>query len=70
MKYAWLAGLLLSGCAGVPESYRAADRATYEAIAPEFVDYVESDESLSESQKRHRRLTVETWRLRLEEAEE
>ena len=38
-----LAGLPLPGCLGLEAAYVAADRATHEALAPEYRRYVERD---------------------------
>lgn len=64
-----LAVLLLftAGCA-VPSQATDADRATYHAIAPEYLQYVESDPKLTEQQRARRARTIETWRLRVERA--
>lgn len=57
------------GCAGPAPAYVAADRETYNALAPEYGDYVDRDLTLSPEQKARRNRTVETWRIRLEAAE-
>jgi hypothetical protein len=54
-----------TSCA-VDEGYRLADKATHNAIAPEYLDYVEDDESLDEDEKQSRRDTVATWRKRID----
>jgi hypothetical protein len=69
-----LALLLLSapGCATLtaPQGpYVASDRATYDAIAPEYRAYVATDPNLNPEQRARRERTLETWRLRLEDAE-
>jgi hypothetical protein len=60
--------LLLGGCQ-IGSSYVAADRATYEAIAPEYTGYLAADPKLDDSQKDRRRRTVQTWERRIEAAE-
>ena len=52
--------LLFCGCAGPSQS----EQDTYQAVAPEYLIYVERDPGLTEPQKQNRRDTVETWRLR------
>ena len=62
----------LTGCSilTAPEgTYVAADRATYDAVAPEYRAYVTSDPNLDDEQRARRHRTVETWRVRLESAE-
>jgi 4-amino-4-deoxy-L-arabinose transferase-like glycosyltransferase len=49
--------------------YVAADRATYDAVAPEYRAYVANDPALDAEQRARRERTVEVWRLRLEDAE-
>ncbi len=63
------AGLLfLPGCS-TQSAYVAADRETYEAIAPEYRAYVEADPKLTPKQKGRRERSVESWGGRLTEAE-
>lgn len=60
------------GCSAMQSpvaAYVAADRATFEAIAPEYLEYVEDDPSLIDEQRQRRERTVAAWRLRVEEAE-
>lgn len=62
-------GLIL-GCQGTSMSlYISADRATYEAIAPEYLDYISSDDALDKEQKARRVRLIKTWDRRIEEAE-
>jgi len=42
------------------------ERLTYQAVAPEYIRYVDADPALAQDAKERRRLTVETWRLRVE----
>jgi hypothetical protein len=70
--------LPLSQCAGCaalsaalstappPPDYVAADRATYDAVAPEYAAYVAADAALTEDERATRRRTLEAWNLRLE----
>ena len=55
--------------AEIPPRSSAADRATYDAVAPEYAAYVANDATLSDEQRARRDRTVQTWRLRLETAE-
>ena len=80
---AWLLGglvllvPLLGGCAGggvnpfaAPNPhYVVADRATFEAVSPEYSAYVAADANLDAEQVARRQRTVATWRKRIEEAE-
>lgn len=52
--------LVLCSCTGPSQ----AEQDTYQAVAPEYLQYVERDTALSEAQRQSRRDTVETWRLR------
>lgn len=61
---------VISGCATIPAVYVAADRATYNAIAPEYLEYVTQDGTYSPEQKELRRLTIESWERRIKAAEE
>jgi len=43
-----------------------ADRLTYDAVAPEYLQYVDADPRLDDEQRARRRRTVEAWSARLE----
>ena len=58
----------IAGCSTVSNTYLSADRATYQAVGPEYLNYVRSDSSLSESQKQIRIGTVESWQKRIDAA--
>ena len=60
--------LLFSSCEGlsVADAYVAADRATFDAIAPEYRSYVEADASLDEPSKASRLRLLTSWKMRLE----
>jgi hypothetical protein len=45
--------------------YVKADRLTYDAIAPEYLRYVDADPGLTQEQKDRRHRTVDTWNLRI-----
>ena len=74
-----LAPLLLATAAGCgataaalssPSAARvAADRATFDAVAPEYARYVRTDPDLDDDQRARRERTIETWRLRVEAGE-
>ncbi|QDP57175.1 MAG: hypothetical protein Unbinned7015contig1001_12 [Prokaryotic dsDNA virus sp.] len=59
---------LLSGCEGisVADAYVKADKATYDAIVPEYRAYVEADEDLDEPSKKSRLRLLSTWKLRID----
>ena len=59
---------LLASCisTAVPTTWVAAERATFEAIEPEYRAYVEADPELDLAAKQNRLATLETWRVRLE----
>jgi hypothetical protein len=66
-----IVGLILMAClqgCRTSGEYLRADRATFEAISPEYRRYVEADPALSSEEKARRLRTVETWRLRLDKA--
>lgn len=62
MKATLVLCFLLAGCWGGPSP---ADRATYEAIGPEYRAYVQADPSLDAAQQQRRVDHVEAWRLRV-----
>ena len=72
-----LAWLLLpltqsTGCSSLhppTPDYVAADRATYNAIAPEYSQYVHADPALDDDEKARRDRTLATWDARLRAAE-
>lgn len=64
--------LCFSGCATtdfIQSDYVEADRATFDAVAPRYLEYVKGDPSLDSEEKARRERTITTWRLRLEQAE-
>lgn len=67
--FLFVVACLLSGCGSIAKEYVAADRATYEAIAPEYRKYVEADESLDDDGKKLRLANSDSWKYRLEQAE-
>ena len=66
--FAAFALLSLSSCSGlsVAHAYLAADQATFDAIAPEYERYVQTDEHIDEAGKAARMRTILTWKKRLE----
>jgi hypothetical protein len=57
-----------AGCATTLDgAFAQADRATYDAVAPEYSAYVAADPKLDDEQRARRNRTVETWRLRVED---
>jgi hypothetical protein len=57
-----------SGCATTLDgAFARADRATYDAVAPEYAAYVAGDPKLTAEQRERRHRTVELWRLRVED---
>lgn len=61
---------LLASCGSAPQILDvAADRATYDAVAPDFLRYVDADAALTAEQKQLRHDTVATWDLRLRKRE-
>jgi hypothetical protein len=63
--------MLLQGCAALTAPsgpYVAADQATYDAISPRYSAYVSNDATLDDATKATELRTVQTWRMRLEQA--
>lgn len=60
--------LVLSACTPV-QAYVEADRATYQAIAPDHRMYVQNDPALSGEQKARRFNLLDSWDLRTRKAE-
>lgn len=58
---------LLGGC-GVAKEYVAADKATFEAVTPVYLKYVDADTSISQEDKDRLKRTVATWKLRIDKA--
>jgi hypothetical protein len=59
--------LLIAGLGCSPSAvYLEADSLTFNAIAPEYSSYVESDESMGDARKRARLALVNSWRDRIE----
>jgi len=50
----------LCGCSA-PASFVVAERATFRAVAPEYLEYVDADPKLNAKQKQSRRDTVAVW---------
>lgn len=65
-----LAAMCLVGCRFPKRLQIEADRATYEAIAPEYREYVKTDESLDAEEKARRYRTLDTWEMRIRAAED
>ncbi len=61
--------LVAAGCKGVHADYVEADRATFDAVTPEYLGYVDADAGLAPAQKARRARTIATWDLRLKKAE-
>ena len=65
--------LMTAGCCATVDliraDYTAADRATFDAVAPAYNAYVDGDDSLDADEKKTHKRTIVTWRLRLEQAE-
>jgi len=59
----------LCSCTQMDAGYVQADRATYEALAPEYLDFV-NDSTLDDDEKDRRRRLVESWNIRIKAAEE
>jgi len=69
MRYLLILLILAAAGCSPQAMYVASDRLTYEAIAPEYVQYVQGDPYLTPAQKRRRERTVAAWGARLNEGE-
>lgn len=68
LALAMVAALVVSGCR--PGSgYVAADRETFESVAPEYLAYVASDATLTKDQRELRERVVASWEGRIKQAE-
>lgn len=62
--------LLLAGCCATPDpTFVAASRATIDAVAPEYLGYVQADPALDAEQKARRVATIARWREAIEARE-
>lgn len=57
--------LVPTGCSTVADSWLAADRATYDAIAPTHRAYVEADTTLTARERALIMAVLDTWRIRI-----
>ena len=60
-----------TGCSALQlptPNYIAADRATYQAVAPEYAAYVHADPALDDEQRERRDRTIATWDARIRAA--
>jgi hypothetical protein len=63
LVYALLVALV--GCNSIDKIYIEADLATYSAIAPEYSDYVDQDENLTDEEKQDRYALLDSWLRRI-----
>ncbi len=61
--------LVVAGCQGPSDAYVAADRATFDALAPDYIHYVTQDQSLNDDSRNRKLRTIATWQARLRAAE-
>ena len=59
--------LLCAGCGTLNHEYVLADEETYEAVAAEYLAYVMGDAELDAEDRDIRRLTIRSWRRRIDE---
>lgn len=64
-----ICALMLSACVSDNSIYVTGDRATYDVVADEYLELVDSHDDFDAEQKGRRHRLVETWRMRIEEAE-
>lgn len=65
-----LSALVLCGCGSIAKEYVSADRDTYEAVAPEYRAYIDTDSELTDAEKALRHATLDSWEYRIKQAEE
>lgn len=54
--------LLLPSCTAGPDpTFVAASRATHDAVAPEYLRYVDADPALSPEQRTRRHASIDRW---------
>ena len=59
--------IVLSGC-GINKAFLQGEEAAFQAIAPTYILYIESDETLDELSREDRMRTVRAWRFSLDKA--
>ena len=64
---ALLLAFVLAGCTP-GKAYVAADQGIFDAITPEYLQYVEADTALDAGQKARRVRTVQAWKILLDKA--
>lgn len=62
-----VAATLLGGCS-ISKEYVAADQVTFDAVTPEYLEYVNADVKLDADAKVRRKRTVDSWKLRIDKA--
>ena len=58
--------LSLTGCLSVPRAFLEGEQAAYDAIAPIYSDYVDSDVTLSPEERDTLLRTVRAWKFALD----
>lgn len=62
--------MVLPSCAGGPDpTFTAASRATHDAVAPEYLGYVDADPLLTPEQRTRRHASIDRWREAIESRE-
>jgi hypothetical protein len=69
LGFCFMVALMLPGCGSIAKEYVAADRATFDAVEPEYRKYVESDAALDDDAKALRLATLDSWGYRIKQAE-
>ena len=62
--------VLSSNCASISKEYVAADKATYQAIAPKYSEYCLEDSSLTQLEKDMCKELIKSWEERITAAED
>jgi hypothetical protein len=63
-------GMTVTGCATLDAEYVAADKAIYESVAPDYLNYLARDTARDTADVRTQKSVVEAWRLQIEAAGE
>jgi len=61
--------LFSAACGSVDATYVQADRALYEVLAPAHRSYIEADPALDAERKLRRQRLLDSWDLRIRQAE-
>lgn len=59
--------MVVAGCSSADmKAYIEADKLTYDALAPEYLELVNESDKLDKDQKGRRKKLIETWKMRID----